>query len=157
MIRNAFSTNEGNASAFQGRARRTSDISLTDSLARAHRFLVSAGGPPARVYSATKASTLLLHESPGFFCRGRRPRASRAPSQTQYGFKRNRDRVPGRADFFAADHVIGNNPGHACEEANPCQYTRMAHRPVGRQSSSRIAAGDGEDRPIRPRRTAERR
>ncbi|MBZ9978396.1 cytochrome b [Mesorhizobium sp. B2-4-13] len=33
-------------------------------------FLVSAGGPPERVYSAARASTLLLHESLGFtvFC-----------------------------------------------------------------------------------------
>ncbi|WP_095198571.1 cytochrome b [Mesorhizobium carmichaelinearum] len=33
-------------------------------------FLVSAGGPPARVYSAASAPTLLLHESLGFtvFC-----------------------------------------------------------------------------------------
>ncbi|MER9137934.1 cytochrome b [Mesorhizobium sp. M0830] len=29
-------------------------------------FLVSAGGPPERVYSAARASTLLLHESLGF-------------------------------------------------------------------------------------------
>ncbi len=29
-------------------------------------FLVSEGGPPARVYAAERASTLLLHESLGF-------------------------------------------------------------------------------------------
>jgi hypothetical protein len=48
MIRNGFSTKDGNASAFQRRAKKLpQEISLADIIARAHRFLVYAGGPPA--------------------------------------------------------------------------------------------------------------